>query len=391
MKGYLKPLTLFFSFLTFLSCGRSGEVGVIFGVRVSERTVDTGDVGLFLDMEVDPNSAPGIAYYDLPNGDLKYAHLNLSSGKWDIAVVDQDGDVGGMPNLSFDSLGNPNILYHDFTHKELKYAYFNGVDWIVRRVEFPGEMEGYPGMVIDRNEVAHISAVSRGRYNLLYIVFVPDPFNPEIFGMDVDEGLLATGRGGNINLYTTLLLRERFNRQLPVILYYNASEGMLQLAYLDFPSEGFQSANWYIRVLDGTTDPGDDDVGLYLSGTLENSDTLHVAYFNLTRQNLLYGRYTFSTDTFTKEIVETEGVVGESTSITLDGRNRPVISYYDATNHQIKVAVKDRNRWKSYPIAFRGILGGDTKIRWLPRQGVLGVAFRDHARGALKFAYVEVK
>jgi hypothetical protein len=354
---------------------------------VSSQVVDAGsDVGMYLDMELF-DGFPHIAYYDATKGDLRYARLNPQSLQWEIAVVDEDGDVGGFPNLDLDQQGRPHIVYFDFTHRSLKYAYFNGLEWIIRPILVPGEMEGFPGFKLDRNEVGHISAVGRGRYNLMYLIYAPDPFQPEVAAWDVDTGLVTTQFGGNINLYTTLLLRNTQNLETPAILYYHASYGMLQLAYFNL-AQG-QGGQWIYRVLDGTPDPNDDDVGMYLSAWLEGTDLLHIAYFDLTRGDLLYGRYQFSTNEYQKEVVDTEGVVGISTSITLDSRNRPVISYYDATQHNLKVAVLRRPGYWVTSIADPfGVNGGISVIRPLP-DGRLAIAYRDSTRRALKYAVVQ--
>lgn len=381
----LLVLLLTLSALGVPACGRSGGVAFPYGIRVSTRVVDAGnDVGLYLDMEIF-QEVPHIAYYDYTKGDLRYARG--STGGWEISVVDEEGDVGGFPNLDVDQVGRPHIVYFDFLKRSLKYAYFNGLEWIVRDIVVPGEMEGFPGFQLDRNEIGHISTVGRGRYNLMYMLYAPDPFQPEVRATDIDTGLITTQFGGNINLYTTLLLRNVGGLQLPVILYYHASYGLLQLAYLNLVSP--QQTEWVYRVLDGTPAKDDDDVGMYLSGWLEGNDIIHLAYFDLTRGNLIYGRYVISTNEFTKEAVDTEGIVGASTSIVLDSRNRPVISYYDATHHNLKVAVMRRPGYWVTSIADPfGVNGGISVIRPLP-DGRLAIAYRDSTRRALKYAIVQ--
>lgn len=383
---YRALLPLFLA-LTLLDCGRSGGVAFPYGIRVSTRVVDAGDdVGLFLDMEVF-QGVPHIAYYDYTKGALRYARLNPETGEWEISVVDEDGDVGGFPNLDLDQVGRPHIVYFDFRKRSLKYAFFNGLEWIVRDIVVPGEMEGFPGFGLDRNEVGHISTVGRGRFNLMYMIYVPDPFQPEVLATDVDTGLVTTQFGGNINLYTTLLLRNLSGLQLPAILYYHASYGMLQLAYLQPVTS--QQTVWVYRILDGTPEKGDDDVGMYLSGWLEGNDIIHTAYFNLTHGNLIYGRYTIPTNEYESETVDVEGIVGAGTSITLDSRNRPVISYYDVTNHNLKVAVRRaRGYWLTSIVDPFGVNGSPSVIRPLP-DGRLAIAYRDSTRRALKYAVVE--
>jgi hypothetical protein len=128
---------------------------------------------------------------------------------------------------------------------------------------------------------------------------------------------------------------------------------------------------------------------MYLSAWQEGVDILHVAYFDLTQGNLLYGRYRYSTNDYQKEVVDSEGIVGLSTSITLDARNRPVISYYDATNHNLKVAVMRRpGYWVTSIVDPFGVNGGVSVVRPLP-DGRLAIAYRDSTRRAVKYAVVQ--
>ena len=55
--------------------------------------------------------APGVAYYDAAEKDLKYARL--SGNKWAVATVDgQSGAWGAIPSLAFDSADHPMISYY---------------------------------------------------------------------------------------------------------------------------------------------------------------------------------------------------------------------------------------------------------------------------------------
>ncbi|HHT9109395.1 MAG TPA: Ig-like domain-containing protein, partial [Candidatus Wunengus sp. YC64] len=61
-----------------------------------------------------------ISYYDVTNGDLKYAAD--ASGSWVATTVDSDGDVGLYTSTALDTSGNAYISYFDNTKGDLKYA-----------------------------------------------------------------------------------------------------------------------------------------------------------------------------------------------------------------------------------------------------------------------------
>ena len=99
-------------------------------------TIDNGGV-----VDTSPSLAfsrsgqPAISYYDLTNGDLKYA--SYDGRKWTSQTVDSEGRVGWFNSLSFSPSGHPAISYHQYPN-ELKYASFNGRKWITEAIDSEG-------------------------------------------------------------------------------------------------------------------------------------------------------------------------------------------------------------------------------------------------------------
>jgi len=92
-------------------------------------TIDSsGTVGRWLSMAV-RDGYPIISYYDITNGDLKFARSTLelptAPGDWAIHTVDSADDVGRFCNLSVvstDTADFPAIAYWDQTNDDVKYA-----------------------------------------------------------------------------------------------------------------------------------------------------------------------------------------------------------------------------------------------------------------------------
>ncbi len=86
----------------------------------------TGDVGRFSSLAV-INGKPAISYYDKTNGNLKYvAASNAEGSAWGAPqTLDSDGDVGSHTSLAALASGAPGIAYFDATNGNLKFAVLN--------------------------------------------------------------------------------------------------------------------------------------------------------------------------------------------------------------------------------------------------------------------------
>ncbi len=96
-------------------------------------TVDTlDDTGRFTSITVDAANLPWVSYYDHTGGSLNMACKTSTTQTWDITPVDNVGrvstlDVGISSSIALDSAGRPHITYYDILNGDLKYATFDSI------------------------------------------------------------------------------------------------------------------------------------------------------------------------------------------------------------------------------------------------------------------------
>ena len=127
-------------------------------------------VGSSLDLALDNNDRPAIAYYDPANGDLKYAVLSTENNAWTTQTVDSKYTVGANPSLTFSTKGNSALIsYYNKTKGDLKVAEQQTEDtWSVRTFDSDGDVGKYSQISLDPN---------RPSLNARYVIAYSDNTN----------------------------------------------------------------------------------------------------------------------------------------------------------------------------------------------------------------------
>jgi hypothetical protein len=110
-----------------------------------------------------------VSYYDLQNGQLKYA-VEQADGSWNTLVVDASGDVGAYSSLELDAQGQPHISYMDAKQQSLKYAVASEGVWMAETIDANGATGRNTSLALDRSGapvIAYTAAKGRGSFRLV--------------------------------------------------------------------------------------------------------------------------------------------------------------------------------------------------------------------------------
>ncbi|WKZ83493.1 MAG: cell wall-binding repeat-containing protein [Acidimicrobiia bacterium] len=138
---------------------------------------------------------------------------------------------------------------------------------------------------------------------------------------------------GMVGEYTSLALDAFGN---PVVSYYDVSNGDLKVAHCDDP------VCWGGGESIETVDPSANNVGQFSSLALDSSGFPVVSYYDATTGDLKLAHCNDANCTGGGESIQTvdssANNVGQYSSLALDSSGFPVVSYYDATTGDLKLA-----------------------------------------------------
>ncbi|HEV8421550.1 MAG TPA: hypothetical protein VGR13_09370 [Actinomycetota bacterium] len=293
--------------------------------------IDTaGSVGTFSSIAIGSDGLPVVSYRDdVSNLDLKVAHcgnVSCSSGNT-LIPLDTVGDVGEWTSIAIGVDGLPVTGYYDRTNGNLK--------------------------------VAHCGNASCSSGN-------------SVFAVDT---------GGNVGLYTSIAIG---TDRLPVVSYYDASNADLKVAHCG--NRECASGNT-LMVIDSSG-----NVGTFSSIAIGSDGLPVISYFDASNGVLKVAHCGNDSCSSGNVIaaVDTDGVVGESTSITIGVDGLPVVSYYDENNMDLKVAHCGNRACSTANTLTRvdraGSVGVSTSIA-IGVDGLPVIGYRDDTNGDLKFAH----
>ncbi|MDR3491564.1 MAG: hypothetical protein P4M12_05900 [Gammaproteobacteria bacterium] len=285
-----------------------------------------GTVGQYTSVTVDKNNFPVVTYYDATSGVLKVLHCGNASCTGGNSIVKPDTATsnGVQSSVKMNAAGNPVIAYFDFTKKSLKMLTC-------------GNANCNAGNTINTAD----SGADVGRFPSLVL---DSNGKPAVSYLDLTNGKLKVLRCGNatcsagnafasigtngvVGYYSSLALDTSDN---PMVSYYDRTNGKLNM--LRCGNATCTSGNT-ITVPDVTG-----NVGLYTSMKLDASGNPVVSYFDASNGDLKVlhcGSATCGPNTVVT--ADASPKVGQYTAIKLDALGYPVVTYWDETNGDLKL------------------------------------------------------
>ena len=369
----------------------------------------------YTSLALDSNDRPHISYYEYTHDDLMYAHYNGAA--WEITAVDEFGDVGKYTSIALDSDEYPHISYQDVSMENLKYAYYNGSDWKNETVDSSSRMGQYSSLELDSGDHPHISYLDTTNYDLRYAYHNGSAWEKEI-----------VESSGNVGLYSSMALS---SGDVPHISYYKSATLDLKYAVLDNnpPNSSVNSLTGYwkhdsVNITVNATDNGEsgvDSVELFyryrehegLNWNGWNSSGVDTKgpwswMFNFSAGEGHYEFYSNATDhagrvetspvsadakcgyrpnRWSIMTLDTDGTTGKYTSMALDDRNLPHISYCDDTNDDLKYAHFNGTQWVIQSVDTTGLVGKFSSIA-VDANKKVHISYFDDTNDDLKYAYL---
>ena len=385
------------------------------GAWTSE-VVEDGFLGEYNAIALDSHGAPYISYLDYAHSQLKVAHRTPAG--WQIEVIDgvqwfggftsiavdsQDrphityagppvgvryarwmgaawqletvGSAGWFTSLALDPAGQPHMVYFDTAAHSLAYARRDAAGWSLQVVDRLADAGSFNALAVDAAGVPAAAYYESGHGDLR----VARQFGSQWQVETVDGG----GVHGDVGQYPDIALD---GAGRPFVSYYDATNGDLKLAR--------QAAGaWLVETVDSGAGgvSVDSDVGRYTSLVVDTSGNgavgVLISYYDATHGDLklaqqIDGRWR-------TEVVDEAGDVGRYTSLALDADGRPWIAYYDATRHDLKVAHRTDGGWLAETVdegdGIAGDVGADLSLA-VDAAGAPHISYYDATHGDLKYA-----
>ena len=290
------------------------------------------DVGLHTSITIGADGLGLISFYDNTDHDLEVAHChNLECSTANFFTLDSVGDVGQYTSITIGTDGLGLISYYDNTNFALKVAHCGDVECSTATL---ATLEsGGAEVVVGEYSAITIGADGRGLISYSYLdisgraLKVAHCSDVACSSASPAPALLD---GGNVGYYTSIAIGAD-GRGL--ISYHDADNSDLKVAHCS----NVNCSAATITPLDTAGNIGEatsitigaDGLGLisyrYPGADQGNLKVAHCANVNCTAASIITP-------------IDTTDTVGLSTSITLGADGLGVVSYYDVVNKSLKVA-----------------------------------------------------
>jgi len=335
-------------------------------ISVTTQTIDSvGDVGQYSSLNLFPNGTPQIVYYDATNQHLKVALWNGIGWKISapLATTPLGGDdVGEYCSAAVNATNETFVSAYDATTSSLIFASIAGNNY-TKVLDSSGNAGNYSSIAVNNyTNTIVISYYNQPNTNLRFAVNVSGNSAWQFSSVDT---------GGVVGQYSNIVTG--YANDSCSILYYDATNGALKQALK------WDGNAWTKRAIDSGG-----DVGKWPSQAMRGTDW-YAAYYDQANGNLKFMDNVGNVGS-APVVVDGSGDVGQYTSIGVNSTGVPFISYYDATNGDLKLAWNDSG-WKNVTLDSTGDVGKFTSLK-IDSNDVVHISYYDVTNGDLKFVSV---
>lgn len=147
--------------------------------------------------------------------------------------------------------------------------------------------------------------------------------------------------------------------------------------------------NWFEEIVDSVSGSG-----FYVSSFVDSDNNIHLAYYNINSKNLFYAFRRDKSDRWVKELVDKDVDSGRYPSIFVDNFNRVHISYTHINerwdDEDLRYAVKEGKEWKVLTLDQQDKAGRYTSIA-VDERGVPHISYYNYTLGSLRYLTYNIK
>lgn len=339
MKSLQSAAFFFAGFSMLTGCQGCSETGIRPNpVDTAVEVVEfTNDWGQWLAMDVLPDGAPAVAYYDATEGALGFAIAAFDEEgvvSWQREPVDgypdedgfDRGDRGKHVSMAVAADGTVWLAYQDVALGTMRYAVRDtaGV-WTADLADAGGGSTSDAGyftsVALNAASEPVIVHYDRNRQNLRVARWNGTSF----VGSVLAEGEDLEDESANVGEFAKIVIASN----VEYVTYYDRTYGDLRLSW-GAPN------NHTTEVIDSEGDVGQWSDVLLLSGTL------YVAYHDVGNQDLRLA--IGEPGAFESEIIDSGDFVGADTALYF-GEGGPAMAYFDGRNNDMKLARRESGAW----------------------------------------------
>jgi hypothetical protein len=294
-----------------------------------------GVVGMHTSLVSQPGGRQHATYSDATNGALKYATCSsgcTAAANWQKVTIAGAGSaaVGSNTSLEVDGAGRRHVTYYDLTNGNLKFATcLDQANCTTAANWQKGTVDPAPS-----GKSSSLAVASDGRRHVSYRA------GPALKYATCSTNCTVTSSWARVvvdssAVFSSIAVGGDGRRHIG---YQGKAGGRNVLRYATCLMNCSQAVNWQKLTIDNG---GTSGTGAFTSLALDQGGVLHVSYFSSGNDDLRYARCAAdctNSGSWQKVTVDALGSAGQFSSIAVGGNSRVHISHYDGATGDLDYA-----------------------------------------------------